>query len=189
MDAPSGLLDRALSDRHCRHFALVLIFVSAILRLVYLGYHCPLDLAPDEAHYWDWSRHLDWSYYSKGPGVAWLIRLSCDLFGSLSVWLTGNEMLAVRLPAVMCGALLLWSLYVLTMQVSGRHSVALLVVAVALTTPTISAGSSLMTIDSPYTCCWSWALVARIARFLGDAAGRGAWQGCLWDWASCSNTR
>jgi 4-amino-4-deoxy-L-arabinose transferase-like glycosyltransferase len=130
-----------------------------LLRLVYLAHDCPLDLAPDEAHYWDWSRHLDWSYYSKGPGVAWLIRLSCELFGGLSVQLTGSEMPAVRLPAVICGSLLLASLYVLTVQVSGRERVALLVVAVALTSPVIAAGSSLMTIDSPYTCCWGWSLV------------------------------
>src|SRR5438034_44296 len=97
--------------------AAVLILGAAILRLFYLACDCPLDLAPDEAHYWDWSRHLDWSYYSKGPLVAWLIRLSCILFGDLSFALTGSEMLAVRLPAVLCGALLLVSLYVLTVQI------------------------------------------------------------------------
>jgi 4-amino-4-deoxy-L-arabinose transferase-like glycosyltransferase len=155
----------------CRRLALLLIGGSALLRLIYLAWNCPLDLAPDEAHYWDWSRHLDWSYYSKGPGVAWLIRLSCELFGNASVHLTGSEMLAVRLPAVLCGSLLLASLYVLTVQVSGRELVALLVVGVALTTPTLSAGSTLMTIDSPYSCCWGWALVCGYhAIFRGSAA-------------------
>jgi undecaprenyl-diphosphatase len=33
-------------------------------------------LSGDEAHYWEWSRRLDWSYYSKGPMVAYLIALS-----------------------------------------------------------------------------------------------------------------
>ncbi len=149
----------AFTDRRCRIVAALLIVGTAVLRLLFLACNCPLDLAPDEAHYWDWSRHLDWSYYSKGPGVAWLIRLSCELFGDMSIALTGSEMLAVRLPAVVCGALLLTSLYVLTMQIDGRHRLALLVVAIALTTPAIAAGSSLMTIDSPYTCCWGWALV------------------------------
>ena len=32
-----------------------------------------LDLSPDEAHYWEWSRRLDLSYYSKGPLIAYLI--------------------------------------------------------------------------------------------------------------------
>ena len=79
-----------------RLLAGVLILAASGLRVAYLTADCPLDLAPDEAHYWDWSRHLDWSYYSKGPGIAWLIRLSCELFGPLSAWLTGNEMPAVR---------------------------------------------------------------------------------------------
>src|SRR5713226_5643493 len=121
-----------------------LIFSSAGLRIAYLAYHCPLDLAPDEAHYWDWSRHLDWSYYSKGPLVAYLIRAGCELAGTWSRQLTGSEMLAVRLPAVVCGSLLLVSLYVLTVQVFGRERLAAAVVGIALTLPVIAAGSSLM---------------------------------------------
>src|SRR5687768_10768613 len=96
--------------------ALALILVAACLRIWYLAADCPLDLAPDEAHYWDWSRHLDWSYYSKGPLVAWLIRASCWLLGPWSASVAGSEMLAVRMPAVVCGSLLLGGLYVLTVQ-------------------------------------------------------------------------
>src|SRR6266581_2815847 len=87
------------------------VFSSVGLRIAYLAYDCPLDLAPDEAHYWDWSRHLDWSYYSKGPLVALLIRGSCELFGPWSESVCGSPMIAVRLPAVACSALLLASLY------------------------------------------------------------------------------
>src|SRR5438132_838929 len=142
-----------------RLIAVLLIVAAAVLRLLYLACDCPLDLAPDEAHYWDWSRHLDWSYYSKGPLVAWLIRLSCALFGDWSYAVTGNEALAVRLPAVVCGALLLVSLYVLTVQIFQREGLALGLVVVALSSPLLAAGSTLMTIDAPYTCCWGWALV------------------------------
>src|SRR5262249_33116461 len=88
----------------CHLTAGFLILGVAAARLAYLAGDCPLDLASDEAHYWDWSRHLDWSYYSKGPLVAWLIRLSCDLFGHWSELHTGNLMFAVRLPAVLCGS-------------------------------------------------------------------------------------
>src|SRR5262249_2854861 len=139
--------------------AVALIVGTAVLRIFYLAHNCPLDLAPDEAHYWDWSRHLDWSYYSKGPLVAYLIRLSCDLAGGWSRSLTGTEMLAVRLPAVLCGSLLLTSLYILTVQVFRRDSLALAVVIAALTSPVLAAGSILMTIDAPYACCWGWSLV------------------------------
>src|SRR5438093_12021123 len=110
-----------------------LILGAGLLRIAYLAGDCPLDLSMDEAHYWDWSRHLDWSYYSKGPLVALLIRASCELFGSWSIALTGTELLAVRLPAVVCGALLLSSLYVLTVHVYRRERWALAVVGIALT--------------------------------------------------------
>lgn len=142
-----------------RVLAALLILTASALHLFYLACDCPLDLAPDEAHYWHWSRQLDWSYYSKGPAVAYLIRASCDLFGPLSRQWTGTDMLAVRLPAVVCSALLLASLYVLTAQVYRREGLATGVVAVALTLPPVAAGAALMTIDSPFTCCWGWALV------------------------------
>ncbi len=135
----------------CRAAAVCLILGSVALRLVYLAWFCPLDLAPDEAHYWDWSRHLDWSYYSKGPLVAYLIRLGCELLGT--------EMFAVRVPAVVCGGLLLAGLYTLTVLVYRSERLALGVVAAALTLPVLSAGSSLMTIDAPFCCLWCWALV------------------------------
>jgi hypothetical protein len=163
--------------RVCRFAATFLILGAAGLHVAYLARDCPLDLASDEAHYWDWSRHLDWSYYSKGPLVAWMIRASCELAGGWSEQLTGNLTLAVRLPAVLCGSLLLLSLYVLALQVYGRESVGVAVVALALTLPVVTVGSSVMTIDAPYTCCWGWALVLayhaifRGARWAWSAAG------------------
>lgn len=156
-----------------RGLMLFLLLASTLGRLLYLADDCRLDLAPDEAHYWDWSRQLDWSYYSKGPLVAWLIRASCAMAGSWSRQLTGGDMLAVRLPALVCGSLLLLSLYVLTVQVFGRERLACAVVAFGLTIPLVAAGSTLMTIDSPYTCCWGWALV------LGH---RAIFKGSAWAW-------
>ncbi len=134
-----------------RLLACLLIGAAAAAHLAYLAVDCPLDLAPDEAHYWDWSRHPDWSYYSKGPLVAYLIRAGCSLSGATP--------LGVRLPAVVCGVLLLVSVYILTVQVFGSESLACGTVAAALCLPAVAAGSSIMTIDAPYTCCWGWALV------------------------------
>ena len=75
---------RPSRDRLCHALAGLLILSAASAHLAYLALACPLDLAPDEAHYWDWSRRLDWCYYSKGPLVAWLIRGSCELLRSLA---------------------------------------------------------------------------------------------------------
>ena len=162
-----------LPVRACRLLAAGLILGAAALHIGYLLHNCPLDLSPDEAHYWDWSRHLDWSYYSKGPLVAYLIHAGCAAFGGWSEQHTAGLMFAVRLPAVVCGALMLLSLYVLTVQVFRRETLALGVVALALTQPAVAAGSSLMTIDAPYTCCWGWALV------LGYQA---IFRGVRWAW-------
>ena len=114
----------ALPPIVCRLLAALLILGAGAAHLAYLAGDGPLDLAPDEAHYWDWSRHLDWSYYSKGPLVAYLIRAGCELAGNWSRQWTGTDMLAVRLPAVLCGSLLLASIYVLTVQVYGRERLA-----------------------------------------------------------------
>jgi 4-amino-4-deoxy-L-arabinose transferase-like glycosyltransferase len=136
-----------------------LIVLSVGLNLAYLVWDCPLDLAPDEAHYWHWSRNPDWSYYSKGPLVAWLIRASCELFGELSVRLVGTEMLAVRLPAVASQAVLLAGLYVLAAGTLRSARAGLAVVPLALTLPPVNAAGVIMTIDPPFLACWCWALV------------------------------
>jgi hypothetical protein len=157
----------------CRSLAAALVVGAATLHWAFLAHDCPLDLIADEAHYWDWSRHLDWSYYSKGPLVAYLIRASCELLGPWAEAHTGSLMPAVRAPAVVCGSLLLVSLYVLTVQVFRREPLALAVVAAALTLPILAVGSSLMTIDAPYTCCWGWALVL---------CHRAVFRGSGWAW-------
>lgn len=137
----------------------VLVIAVCSLRFAYLISNCPLDLAADEAHYWDWSRRLDWSYYSKGPLVAWLIRLSCSLAGGWSEQLVGSPMLAIRLPAILCHAGVMIAVYWLAVRVTRSEWKALATVAVGLTMPVIEAGGTLMTIDAPFSCCWAWGLV------------------------------
>jgi 4-amino-4-deoxy-L-arabinose transferase-like glycosyltransferase len=134
-----------------RAASVLLIAGFAALNIFYLVAGCPHDLAPDEAHYWDWSRHLDWCYYSKGPLVAWLVRASCELFG--------NTMPAVRLPAVLGHALLMLALHRLTLRAFGNERLAFVAIALGMTVPALAALGVMMTIDSPYLCCWAWACV------------------------------
>ncbi len=70
-------------------FSLLLIGIFSLI----LFFIVPYGLSPDEAHYWLWSYHLDWSYYSKGPLVAEVISWSRYLFG--------DTPRAVRLPALL----------------------------------------------------------------------------------------
>jgi len=110
--------------------AAFLIVAAALGHLAYLVRDCPIDLSGDEAHYWDWSRHLDWSYYSKGPLVAYIIRASCAVFGDV-MW-------AVRLPAVLCNALLLAAVYRLAAGAFGNR-VGLAAASAELTVPPLAA--------------------------------------------------
>ncbi|MFQ3651517.1 MAG: glycosyltransferase family 39 protein [Gemmataceae bacterium] len=167
------MIERWLPEWACPWITLSVLVVTALLRLLLLVAGLGLDLSPDEAHYWDWSRHLDWSYYSKGPLVAWIIAASTALLGPLSESLTGHLTFAIRAPAVVFGTLMLGSLYVLTVQVCMSRRLGLLVVLGALTHPIVTAGSSLITIDSPYACAWGWACVLALHAIRTEA---------LWAW-------
>ncbi len=58
---------------------LFLLFLT-VARLWYLQAGI-IELSKDEAYQWLWAKHLDWSYYSKPPLIAWLQFLSTSAFG------------------------------------------------------------------------------------------------------------
>lgn len=88
--------------------AILLTAGLTLARFVAL-FRTPLELYPDEAQYWLWSRTLDFGYYSKPPMVAWAIwattrmggdaeafvRLSAPLFqagATLAVFAIGRKL-------------------------------------------------------------------------------------------------
>lgn len=86
-----------LSSARALRYSWLFIFLFTALQLAVITFG-PLGLAPDEAHYWEWSRHLDLGYYSKGPLIALIIAGSTALFG--------NSVFAVRFPSVVLSFLL-----------------------------------------------------------------------------------
>lgn len=138
-----------LSDARCRLLLIVLIVAGFAGHLAYLTRGSPIGLSPDEAHYWDWSRQLDWNYYSKGPAVAVIIRAGCLLFG--------NTMLGVRFPALLLAGANALCAYWITRRIFKSHATALLAAALCHLVPLFVAGSMLMTIDPPYYLCWGMA--------------------------------
>lgn len=148
--------DRTRSPRSVGWLGPAAVVCFTLFNAAYVGWWCPLDLAPDEAHYWDWSRRLDWGYYSKGPLIAWLIRLGCLLFG--------DTPFGVRSVAVGCGGLILLGLWRLTKLATGCDRTALGVVLAAMTHPAATAAGVLSTIDGPFLACWAWAAVAAFRR-------------------------
>lgn len=148
---------------------MVLLLATAGLHVWYLMDDCPIDLSGDEAHYWEWSQRLDWSYYSKGPLVAYIIAGARALLADWSLRMVGSEALAVRLPAVLLGALSGLGVFELGAAALGRPRVALASVALLCTIPLVAAGSLLMTIDAPLMCAWVWALVLLLRGMRSDA--------------------
>jgi undecaprenyl-diphosphatase len=125
-------------------------------------------LAPDEAHYWEWSRHLDWSYYSKGPMVALLIGISTRLGGHTAFW--------VRLPAVLLGTGLAGIAYLMARRIFQSERAGFLSVVFLSLMPLYVAGSILMTIDPPFVFCWGLAslFLCRAVRRRTEASWYGA---------------
>jgi len=124
------------------------IGVLAVLRICFL-HIVPLDLAADEAYYWDWSRQLDWGYYSKPPMIAWI--------AFVSTWCGGLSEPVLRTPAVLCGALALWAVFGTARAMYGAR-VGWWSFLTAVATPGNAAMSLFMTIDAPFLCAWCFAV-------------------------------
>ncbi len=142
-------------DRLCL-FLLVPLVVAVS---AWLTSSAGLELHFDEAQYWEWSRQLDWSYYSKGPLVAWLIALSEGLFGH-GEWQT-------RLPAWIIHGLWLILLHQLAKTVWGTSSAGWWAVLIGLTTPLYFALGLVMTTDILLFFCWTaglWMLFLALYR-------------------------
>src|SRR5437868_8955268 len=137
----------AISARACRLIAAGLIIGVVAFHLCYLTWRCPIDLAEDEAYYWDWSREIDLSYYSKGPATALLIRGSCAIFG--------NTMQAVRYPAVFLRAGVAIMTYWLARRLFKSDVLALVAMMLSYITPMFLAAGLIMTTDPAYLFCWA----------------------------------
>jgi 4-amino-4-deoxy-L-arabinose transferase-like glycosyltransferase len=125
--------------------AVFLLFALTCYRLWFIT---RMELVPDEAYYWLWSKHPAWSYRDKGPAVAWTIALGTKLFG--------NTVFGVRFFAVMLGTGTGALLFLLARRLYDDR-VALWCLLLAAVIPMIAVGSILMTIDSLSVFFWAWA--------------------------------
>lgn len=73
------------ADARSWTWLVALTLALTVARLVVL-FVTPLELYPDEAQYWLWSRDLSFGYYSKPPMLAWLIGLTTGVGGDAEPW-------------------------------------------------------------------------------------------------------
>jgi 4-amino-4-deoxy-L-arabinose transferase-like glycosyltransferase len=147
-----------------------------LFRVFYVLYS-PLDLTPEEAQYWDWSRHLDLSYYSKPPMVAYINFLTTSLLG--------NTDLAIRITPIVLSFLMSIFTYFFAKRLFDER-----VAIISSTLPQLSVGlainSLLMTTDALliFFCGLSlmafWYALEKKQCLLVAVAGRFRWL-CLFE--------
>lgn len=145
--------------------ALLIVAVVALVRAAFVLWLSPYHLTEDEAFYWEWSRHLDWSYNTKGPGIAWSIAAATSLLGTSAG--------AIRMVAVLSAAIMSLALLGLLRDVTKGspgpvvRRAALVTAALAQLAPGLQVTGLLSTIDGPYLACWAlacWAGYRALAR-------------------------
>ncbi len=126
----------------------IFILVLTAIRLALLS---ATQLSPDEAYYWMWAQRPALSYFSKGPGVAFVIRSSIAIFGD-------NEF-GVRFwsPLLAAGTSLL--LYYFAQRLFSSLA-AFWTVLVLNVTPIFNLGSLVLTIDPLSVFFWVAAFYA-----------------------------
>src|SRR6266404_42578 len=136
------------ADAGARALALAIgiIAYAFVLRLVYLG---SVELLPEEAYYWNYSRHLDIGYLDHPPMVAWLIKVGTAAFG--------QSQFGIRAGALCCGVITSVFTYRLTRNLFDEAT-ALAAVVLVQALPFFFLSGLLMTPDAPLTAAWAASL-------------------------------
>lgn len=137
-------------DRHFLRIALALVAVVTAIRIAVLMLS-PLDLYPDEAQYWWWSLTPDWGYFSKPPGIAWLIWLTTYFFGDAE-W-------AIRIGSPLFHAATALMVFGISHRCFNAR-IGMLSALAYLTAPGISYSAGLISTDVPLLFFWAVALYA-----------------------------
>lgn len=111
-----------------------------------------IPLLPDEAYYWAWGFHLDWSYFDHPPIVGLLGFLGELLRSSLPVLGDG----AIRIPALLLGhlSLLVWLKYFSTFE-ELKGPTASIWLCLMLAHPFFGIGSFILNPDVPLLLFWA----------------------------------
>lgn len=134
------------NGEHWRTFAIGLVVVGFLLRLVYIT---QVELLPEDSYYWNYAQHLDLGYLDHPPMVAWLIWLGTAVFG--------DSEFGVRIGALCCAAVASIFAYRLTRNLFGEPA-ALVALVLMQVLPFFFLAGMLMTPDAPLTAAWAAAL-------------------------------
>lgn len=106
----------------------------------------PLEIGPDEAQYWRWSRTVDFGYYSKPPLIAWMIAASTTVFGD-GAW-------AIRFFAPVLHGIATWFLFLLGRRTFDAR-IGAWAAAIYLLMPGVWLSSAIITTDAVLLSAWA----------------------------------
>lgn len=130
-----------LKNQHSPFIILIIVLIG--IRTFFGSY---LNLGDDEAYYWEWGQHLDWSYLDHPPMTAWMGRLFSSIFG--------NSEIGTRLGPILFSIIFLYLIYTLTYQLFRDYKFAFRAVLLFAVIPVFSAGSFMLLPDAPLSLFW-----------------------------------
>lgn len=131
--------------------AAALLVGAVTLVRVALLFVTPLELYPDEAQYWLWSRRLAFGYFSKPPMIAWLIAATTALGRNGEAW--------VRLSAPFMHAGAAFALFAAARRLYDART-AVWAAAVYTLISGVQLSSLVISTDAPLMLCVSLSLLA-----------------------------
>jgi len=140
----------------------VFFFLSLlyVLRLFLIGF---LQLAPDEAHYWYWSKNLQLSYFDHPPMVAYVM--------AFFTWIGGDNQFSVRIGGLLLTILSNVFIYLSTKRFSEDDiDLPWEILVVLNVTLLFSTGCIIQTPDTPMLLFWTMAIYSGSQIITGGAA-------------------
>ena len=123
-----------------------LLIVTTVLRVLFAAI---AELKYEEAYYWLYSQHLDWSYFDHPAMIAWMIRLCTFWTGDAEIW--------VRMPAILCFAGTMLCMHRLACELFNARA-AFIMAGLAAVLPAFEFYSIFSLPDAPLLFFWSLGL-------------------------------
>lgn len=112
-----------------------------ITTVIHLIYALKLPLTGDEAYFWEWGRHPALGYYDHPPMAGWILWLTRQFLG--------DTLAAIRLPAVLTGALVVIVIHRYALDLTGSRRSAAMTGLLAMGIPVIGVLGVLYSTDTP----------------------------------------
>lgn len=145
----------AVEESESKWGLLVWLMLFCLLIFKFIFIHAAiLPVNIEEAQYFDWSKHLAWSYHSKPPMIAWILSVSRHMFSISSPF-------KLRIFAPILNFLTSVVLYQCALRLCSRQVGIWVLVSFTLM-PASLLSSVIMTTDAPLMFFWSVSMLYMI---------------------------